>query len=222
MIGRALRGEKAGGGEGKEYANIVFFHDTWKRLLPWASVDGDTEEGPPIVSGRNPMTLISIQLVKLATADIEYKRFEDVDYITFIPVGFYNCEYTVAIEDGAIEELISFEENIAVYEFNEDKYKWLISFLATQDLSTYSNENTVESQIEEKAKELANEFFDIEMDDFDGSLINNITKIVHHIAQNNNNKPLFIDFTERDKYDMDSETRSHITVIPQGFATVGV
>jgi superfamily II DNA or RNA helicase len=203
MIGRALRGEKAGGGLGKDFANIVFFHDTWKRLLPWADVHGGgLEEGQPPKQGRNPMTVISIQLIKLATADIEYKGFENADYLSFIPVGFFNCEYTVAIEESSVEELISFEENIVVYEFNKEKYERLIAFLITQDLSLYAAENITDSQINEKAEELADEYFDFETDGFDGLLISNVTKIIHHIAQNNI-APLFINFHERDIYDMD-------------------
>ena len=210
MIGRALRGEKAGGGKGKDYANIVFFHDTWKRLLPWADVNGRREDIRPEPRGGN-LRAISIQLIKLATADIDYKGFgDDVPYLTFIPVGFYSCEYTVAIEDESAEELISFEENIIVYEFNKEKYIKLIDYISVQDLSIYSNECVIESQIEEKAKELSDKFFDLETDNFDGLLVNNVTKIVHHIAQNNNTKPLFVDFDERDDYDMDSIAKGYI------------
>lgn len=200
MIGRALRGEKAGGGKDKDYANIVFFHDTWKRLLPWADVNGGLEPGQPPKQGRNPMSFISIQLIKMAAADIEYKGFENADYLTFIPVGFLNCEYTIAVEDG--EELISFEENIIVYEFNKESYDKLTDYLLSKNLTAYAAENAPESLLEEKAEELAEEFFNMETDNFDGLLIGNIAKIIRHTAQNNT-EPLFVDFHERDVYDMD-------------------
>ncbi|MDR0248239.1 MAG: HNH endonuclease [Oscillospiraceae bacterium] len=202
MIGRALRGEKAGGGTGKDYANIVFFHDTWKRLLPWADVNGGLEAERPARQGRNPMSFISIQLIKLAVADIDYKGFENADYLTFIPVGFFNCEYTIAIEEGAAEELISFEENIIIYEFNRDGYESLIKCLATQDLTAYAAENVPESRLENKAGELADEYFNTETDNFDDMLIGNIAKIIRHMAQNDT-QPLFVDFHKRDAYDMD-------------------
>ena len=214
MIGRALRGEKAGGGVDKDFANVVFFHDTWKRLLPFADVHGGLDTSKPPKQGKNPMVLVSIQLLKLAAADIDFRGFENADFLTFIPVGFFNCEYTVAIEEGADEELVSFEENIVVYEFNKEKYEKLIEFVSTQDISIYANENTIESQIEEKAEELADEFFDFETDDFDGSLIGNVTKIIHHIAQNNT-PPLFIDFHERDIYDMDKLANKLIDTPPR-------
>ena len=41
MVGRALRGKKAGGGEDKDNANIVLFMDSWKRLLPFMMTDGE-------------------------------------------------------------------------------------------------------------------------------------------------------------------------------------
>jgi superfamily II DNA or RNA helicase len=203
MIGRALRGEKAGGGTGKDYANVVFFHDTWKRLIiPWAEVNGGLETGRPPKQGRNPLSLISNQLIKLVSADIDYKGFENADYLMFIPVGFYNCEYTIAVEEGSTEELISFEENTIVYEFNKDSYERLIKHLLTQDLTIYAAENITESKLEEKAEELADEFFNVETDDFDSLLISNVAKIIRHTAQNNI-QPLFVDFHERDAYDMD-------------------
>jgi hypothetical protein len=130
MIGRALRGEKAGGGKDKNYANIVFFHDTWKRLLPWAGLQegsGGLEVDKPPVIRRNPLELISIQLVKMAVSDIEFAGFEDAAYLTFIPVGFLVCEYTVSSEIN--EEFLSFAENVIVYEFNKDHYFTMIEYL---------------------------------------------------------------------------------------------
>jgi len=199
MIGRALRGEKAGGGKGKEYANIVFFYDTWKRLLPWAGTDGGLDEGK-ITQKRNPIELVSIQLIRLAVEDIEYKGFEGAEYLTFIPVGFLVCEYTVSAEEG--EEMLTFSENIVAYEFNKDKYLDLIEFLQAQDLTQYSSEDIMEDGLMDFAMELAEKFFDVQKDGFDGQLVSNISIIIRHIAQNGIG-PEFIDFHERDLYDLD-------------------
>ena len=211
MIGRALRGEKAGGGEDKDYANIVFFHDTWKRILPWANIKGDAEDLQTPKQGKNPYELVSIQLVKLLTDDIEYKGFENAPFITFIPVGFFKCEYATVIEDT---DTISVEESIVVYGFNKGKYDKMIQYALTLDLSHYENENTTESQLKDKARELLNTFFDDEMDDFDNILLENVTIIMHHIAQNKE-KPLYIDFKERDLYDMDRLAESLIDTTPR-------
>lgn len=159
------------------------------------------------------MSIISIQLIKLATADIEYKGFENADFLLFIPVGFFCCEYTIAVEEGSAEELISFEENIIVYEFNKDNYTKLIKFISTLDLTPYAAENIAEGQIKEKAEELADEFFNIETDNFDGLLIGNIIKIIRHISQNNTS-PIFVDFHERDFYDMDKLADDLLNIPP--------
>ncbi|MGL6196070.1 MAG: DEAD/DEAH box helicase family protein, partial [Thermoguttaceae bacterium] len=214
MIGRALRGEKAGGGADKDYANIVFFFDSWKRLLPWANVEGEMSEDAPVKSSRNPMTLISTQLVKLAAEDIEYKGFENANFLTFIPVGFLGCEYTVAVSDDAGEELITFAENVIAYEFNSDKYLALMEALINEDLSIFAAENLSDGVVEEKAFELANKFFDYEKDNFDELLVSNITRIVRHIAQNGN-KPSFMDFHERDLYDLDRIAEGMLKMPPE-------
>ena len=70
MVGRALRGKKAEGGEGKEKANIVLFMDQWKRLLPFICSNGGRENIRSAGQRKKPYDLISIHLVKHAAADI--------------------------------------------------------------------------------------------------------------------------------------------------------
>ena len=148
------------------------------------------------------MSLISVQLIKLATADIEYEAFENASFLTYIPVGFFGCEYTISVVEESSEELISFNESVIVYEFNKEKYMELIDYLLKEDLTEYSDEKLTDDQLESKANDLANEIFNIEVDSFDGLLISNITKLLRHIAQNST-APVFLDFHERDKYDLD-------------------
>ncbi|GHT91324.1 hypothetical protein FACS1894140_1700 [Spirochaetia bacterium] len=209
MIGRALRGEKAGGGKGKTSANIVFFYDKWKKALPWADAVGGMATEKPITQKRNPYELVSIQLVKLASADIDYQQFDNVPFITFIPTGFFRCEYTIAISENGLEEMITFSEDVIVYEFNKEKYQKLIDSLlnkkTTAELSNFAAENIDDSEdspLFEKASELATLFFNKDNDGFDGLLINNISKIIRHVAQNGI-EPLYIDFHERESYDLD-------------------
>lgn len=202
MVGRALRGEKAGGGQDKDYANVVFFHDSWKRILPWAEIDSDMDESRPATQKRNPLSIISLSLIRLAAADIEFEGFEDSPFLTFIPVGFWGCEFTVAIEDGDIQELITFSENAVVYDFNRGKYEDMMAYLTGLDLTAFASESLADTIIDDKAAELAEKFFDCDTDDFDGMLTTNISAIVRHMAQNNQ-QPAFIDFHQRDLYDMD-------------------
>lgn len=211
MIGRALRGKKAGGGEDKDYANIVFFHDTWKRLLPWADVSGGIERIGSVSAKMPPLEWISIHLVKLAAGDIEFKGLEDVPYLTFIPVGFFGCEYTVSLAEN--EEMATFAENVVVYEFNKNSYFQMIDFLKEQNMTAYSDEKLTDEQFEEYAEQMIRQYFNAEKDDFDGALADNITKIVRHMAQNGI-APDFLDFHERSRYDMDKIAADHVDTPP--------
>lgn len=211
MIGRALRGERVGGK--KTEANIVFFHDTWARLIPWANVtndEGDAESRKPEKRKNNLMSLISVQLIRNLTSDIEYKGFHNPSFLTFVPIGFYVCEYTIAISDDLegnnFQELKSFGENIAVYEFNKNNYITLVEHLKTlvaiEGFSKYAAEDLSDGSLIEKSTELAEKFFDTEKDNFDGMLISNVGNIVRHMAQNTQ-EPEFIDFSDRSTYDLD-------------------
>jgi superfamily II DNA or RNA helicase len=204
MVGRALRGEKAGGGKGKEHANIVLFHDNWKRLLPWVyEDDGDMSYEKSPSKKRNPMSLVSIALLRMALEDFVFEGFEgDTPFIAFIPVGFFNCEYTVSVSDGGEEEMATYSENTVAYEFNKEKYDKMIAKLLNDDLSEYASESVEEDIIKEYANNLITQFFEREKDGFDGQLKTNIEKIVRHIAQNET-APEFVDFDEREIYDVD-------------------
>jgi hypothetical protein len=51
--------------------------------------------------------------------------------------------------------------------------------------------------------ELESRFFNAERDGFDGALLDNISNIVRHTAQNGIT-PVFVDFAERERYDLDA------------------
>ncbi|MDR1947658.1 MAG: DEAD/DEAH box helicase family protein [Desulfovibrio sp.] len=223
MIGRALRGEKAGGGPGKAYANIVLFDDNWSRLLPWANqsaLGGGIDDTRPVTQGRDPMILVSIHLMRLAIDDVNYQPYSILPFLTFIPVGFYVCNYTVDISENDIEELVPFEENIIVYDFNKEKYDIMLQSIST-DLITIYAEEILTDEMKINSEKLADEFFDMKgsgLDNFDGMLVDNIIKILRHTAQNDL-YPTFIDFKDRDTYDLDNfarkwenETQSQIQI----------
>jgi superfamily II DNA or RNA helicase len=211
MVGRGVRGEKAGGGEGKDSANIVLFHDTWTRHLPWVMNDGGIGGGSSKVKPRKPMSLVSIHLVKRAIGDIEYKGFENAPYLTFIPVGYFDCKYTSAVVDDAGEEWIPFTRNVVAYEFDEEEYRKLIKNLKKNDLTKYEKEDLDDELLIGFADDLAREYFKDEKDGFDGQLTKNISDIVRHIAQNRSEPP-FISFAERNVYDLDRIAKERVNL----------
>jgi len=204
MVGRALRGKKAGGGNDKDNANIVLFMDDWKRLLPFVnnSKDGGLGKDKPAMQGRNPFDTISIHLVKIISGDIMYTSFPNLPYLSLIPIGWYAAEYTVSIEDSGTEEFVSCLESIVVYDFNSHKYEELIKSLMQTDLDIWSDEGLEDDDLLSTAISLATQFFNDKEDNLDGNLNSNIVKIIRHIAQNLS-KPDFLNFNERNVYDLD-------------------
>ncbi|MBO0603465.1 DEAD/DEAH box helicase family protein [Sporosarcina sp. E16_3] len=208
MAGRALRGEKAGGGEEKDHANIVMFMDNWKRLLNFVDDVEGVDSDKPSRQGRNPFDLISIQLVKNVVADIMYEGYEQAPYLRFIPVGWYAAEYVVSIEDHGTEELVSCMESSVVYDFNEYKYDKLMDFLLQEDLGAWADESLEDDELLPIASSYAHQFFIDEEDNLDGNLHVNIVGIIRHIAQNKT-KPEFFNFNERNVYDLDRIALEH-------------
>ena len=198
MVGRALRGKMAGGGD-KDYANIVLFTDKWSRQIPLA--DGGTHPIIPVNEPRSPLDYISIKMVQLACNDIEFNNYENMKCIEFIPIGWFALEYSVISEEIGFEQTITFEQAV-VYNFNKEKYDKLIEDLLHQDLEKYSGEEIKDEEIEVFAKDLESKYFDKQKDDFDECLEDNIIKIVRHISQTGY-KPEFFDFLERGYYDLD-------------------
>jgi ATP-dependent helicase IRC3 len=202
MVGRALRGKKAGGGEDKDFANIVLFMDRWKRLPPFVTPGlGGIEIDKPLRQGKSPLEVISIQLVKNASADITYKEFGQMPFLSFIPVGWYATEFTASIEEHGSEEFIACMESVVVYDFNRQRYEELIDFLLNIDLSSWADESLEDDDFLPIATDYANKYFNNE-DNLDGNLYTNVSKLIRHIAQNGS-KPEFLSFNERNTYDLD-------------------
>ena len=206
MIGRALRGKKAGGGEDKDTANIVLFVDNWKRLLPFANVSelsGGLENDPTIKKGVPALEWISILLVKRACKDIEFVGKEDYPCKYFMPIGWYETEYAISIENEDGEEMVTASDSNMVYETNNRAFERLIDFLIKYDLpELFSSEKVLSEKIIEEIVPLLKDFLNFEEDDVDGNLKSSIVNITRHIAQNGT-VPEFIPFEIREQYDID-------------------
>ncbi|MFC6603896.1 HNH endonuclease [Ectobacillus funiculus] len=156
----------------------------------------------PAIQVRNPFDTVSIHLVKIASHDIEYESYANAAYLTFIPVGWYATEYTVAIEENGSEEFVSCTESIGVYNFNHYKFEELIEYLLKEDLAEWADESLEDDALLSIASNYVTKFFDVEQDNLDGNLYKNVIKLIRHIAQNGN-KPEFLNFNQRNVYDLD-------------------
>ncbi|MBC3802954.1 DEAD/DEAH box helicase [Acetobacterium fimetarium] len=204
MIGRALRGEKSGGGKGKSEANIVLFLDNWKRIINWANPIGDgTSNTKPIVRGAYPKEYISISLIEQLSKQINSGvRFADSPYLTYIPTGWYQTEYTVSITDDEQEEMETYSEFVMVFDSNKNKFEIFIDKSLNNIPDKFADEKIEDEQILTWLDKEIEEYFDLTQDDIGGKLKNELVKISRHLAQNGE-APIYHSFDERNDYNLD-------------------
>jgi hypothetical protein len=199
MIGRALRGRQAGGGD---EANIVMFIDDWKRLIDWATpatLDGGTEEGRT-VRGYYPLEFISIRLVEeLARhinsgGDVQLPPFSRI-----MPIGWYQTEIVVA--DSETEETQSFTEFVMVYEHTRPKFERFIEALRKKLPAGWDQEYIPNEFLQPQVDGWIEEFFDAEEDNIGNCLNLDIARIARHLAQKVVAPP-FHSFEERNRHDL--------------------
>lgn len=201
MIGRALRGEKAGGGPGKKDANIVFFTDTWRKIIQWASYSpgGGVAEDQP-VKGYYPTEMISIRLVEELVQRINSGRtFQTTPFSYLMPIGWYQATY-VSIGDG--EEMGSFDEFVMAYNFQEMGFKAFIKRHLGSLNEEWQKENLSMDWALREVRQLAAGCFDLDKEDLGETLLFDLIRIARHMAQNRT-PPRFFPFEERDRYDLD-------------------
>lgn len=203
MIGRALRGKKAGGGIDKEKANIVFFTDNWKKIINFVSPssEGGTDDTlPKLIKGFYPIEYISIRLVEELSRKIDGGiNISPGDYLEQIPIGWYETEVLVNVD----EETNKFTEFVIVYEDTKEKFEEFIKDIPDKLSSEWEKEKLDDEWMEKHAQEWIKIYFDKEKDDRSNTLDLDLIKIARHIAQEKMHiPPKFYTFEERDKHDL--------------------
>ncbi len=200
MIGRALRGEKAGG---SSEANIVLFFDDWKRLIDWADPaheDGGTKETQVPKRERYPLEYIAIHLVEELSKSFENGGdYEMPTFSRIFPVGWYKTEITYAEDDESQDTMETVTEFVMVYEHTQGQFQDFIRFIDKAYLKEeYLEYEWMESQI----KSWITVYFGDESDTIGEKLSSSVAKIVRHIAQNQS-VPHYYPFEDRELYDVD-------------------
>lgn len=129
MIGRALRGEKAGG---TNIAYIVSFVDNWNEHIAWVSPEtiftGDSiiEPDPERERTKRMVKWIAISKIEefasILNDAIDTTLLEAVPFAERIPVGMYAFQYIN-------EEGIDFSYQVMVYNSTKEAYESLMSAL---------------------------------------------------------------------------------------------
>ena len=138
MIGRALRGEKAGG---TKNAYIVSFIDDWQNKIAWVNseqlfIDENVDfTKTDHETQRKAMRLVSIakieEFAKIANDTVD-PRLSELPFIDRIPIGIYKFSYLI---DNGEDEDVSKSCDILVYDSMKNAYDEFFAWLPTADLS---------------------------------------------------------------------------------------
>jgi len=145
MVGRALRGEAAGG---TKEAYIVSFVDNWEDKIAFESpetimLEGDIPEDKKYEYQKKNLRYIAISLLeefaRIMDETVDTSELEKLPFEERIPLGMYLASYTET--DAETES--SLEKNHAVLVYNNSKNAWE-SFIL--DLPNIIEANKIESE----------------------------------------------------------------------------
>lgn len=204
MIGRALRGERAGGK--KEIANIVLFGDSWSKSIAWAipELNGGIEESRVYQKGT-PIDKISLGLVEKLVKTMTFQTMELHQYLSLIPIGWYKVEYIIFGQDESIAVI---KDYILVYENEKERWENLFEAIKIDDNDFWAEENIdLDLSKQEEVNVYVEKFV---KGTIEGNAIN-VIKICRHIMQNGE-RPDFFSFVDRDKIDLEQIARKIISI----------
>ena len=196
MVGRALRGEKAGGK--KDTANVVLFSDNWDRHVSFASsqaVGGKADSVATKERGYRPYELISVDILDNLQLEYENQNY-DTTILDLVPIGWYVVSYT----DTIIEEveandfqptIESFKENVTILEQEESLFQ---NFIANFENNTIWEHEELDR---ENAAILMKTFLDDNGYTNDKVIVRKLIQIARHLGQNGF-EPHFFTFEQRE------------------------
>ncbi len=206
MTGRALRGTKAQkDGKKKDIAHLVFFTDSWRRVLPFATLNGGVEEAEPKVRGRYPMEWISIRLVEELSRQLDRGQVvASQPFLSYLPVGWYETEVTTAVDD----DLVTFQEFVLVAEENQPRFERFLNDIHRSLRPEWEDEKLPEETMRQQGiRWVADYFADVE--DGTKTLDYELIKLARHVGQSKTIPP-FVPFKLRDNHDLSALARQAI------------
>jgi ATP-dependent helicase IRC3 len=132
MVGRALRGEAAGG---TKEAYIVSFIDKWQERIAWVNAENLIEDEEEFVDNsseyeKRAVRIISIQKIeefaKIVDDSVDTSKLESIDFIKRVPIGMYAFSFIDTDEMG-----MSIERNyqVLVYDSTKEQYEEMINLI---------------------------------------------------------------------------------------------
>ncbi|MDE7360915.1 MAG: DEAD/DEAH box helicase family protein [Oscillospiraceae bacterium] len=201
MVGRALRGEKAGG---TKEAYIVSFIDDWDDKIAWESPEeldnGDPEwNDAPADYNHKQLHLISISLIeefaRIADDNVDTSAIENIPSIERIPIGMY------------VFETFRGSHQILVYNSNEEIYKNLIEDLPKIfDIFDVDDEEIPDQTMSDMVEYCRDQYFGgAESGIFPPFSIKDIIMLLQFYAEKAS-EPEFIKIDEIDRNKLDAAT----------------
>ncbi|MGL4669121.1 MAG: DEAD/DEAH box helicase family protein [Methanobacteriaceae archaeon] len=205
MIGRGLRGPKAGG---SEELYIVSFIDEWKDKIAWVNPENLLiEEGAVFPTDSHNNREIILRLISIAkieefakimdrTVDAEY--IESLEFMDRIPIGLIS--FSILKAKGEEEN----EKNcrILVYDNIFPSYTNFLNSLPEffKEHKLENQDFLAEEELESLSKKIENRFF-YDYDKYPGYYIEDIKDILFYYAQHEN-IPIFLKLEDRDDLDI--------------------
>ncbi len=195
MVGRALRGLKAGG---TKEAYIVSFVDDWNNKIAWVNPETlteaeYTEKETEIENRKNNMRLIAISKIEefaiMADATVDTSALDSISAIERIPLGMY------------VFSTFEVNHQILVYSSTQSAYRNLINDLPNIMKNYDIEDETIE---DEKLEDMVNYCMEAY---FDENLVpscnaKDIEYLLKFYAQKEV-EPLFVTFDELDRKKLD-------------------
>ncbi len=210
MVGRALRGPRAGG---TKEAFIVSFEDNWKHKINWADFDQLTEGPIDDTEGdkrpKPPVRMISIDLVRRLADQMDSGiNVAPTEFRKLMPIGWYRVEFQALVEGS--EDIETVRLLIMVFEDQTEGYRLFLEHLQKIDLSTLSSERVTLADSEEMIRESIASFFPDQLDEISRVEDKDLFHLARDVAQNDGELPQFVPFGERELYDLDAVAQEHL------------
>ncbi|MBD2247945.1 DEAD/DEAH box helicase family protein [Nostoc sp. FACHB-888] len=209
MIGRALRGQRAGG---TEKAYVVSFIDDWEDKINWVNPEKlhfeDNAEfiEKDIPSNNRTAKLISIEMIeefaRIMDDSIDTTGLEALEFLKRVPIGIYRfCILEVAKESEAFEPIPRNYE-VLLYDDTEEAYDNFVNDLEIifKGIDLKDREILTEKELEYLFQTTKQIYFP-NCQTLLGYRDEDVENILHFYAQKQA-KPEFLAFSERRKCDL--------------------
>lgn len=206
MIGRALRGQKAGG---TEKAYVVSFIDNWEDKINWVNpekltdLDGAEFVDRDIETMKRIARLISIEKIeefaRMMDDSIDNAALEKLDFLRRVPVGIYRFSI---LESSESAEPVSRNYDVLLYNGTEEAYDSFVNDIDAvfKSVNIQNREVLTDEELEYLLQLTKNLYFP----DYPfllGYRDDDVKNILRFYAQKEM-EPDFIAFSERRKCDL--------------------